>query len=203
MSMMQDPCRMDVPCADGESMKKRAAIFTRVALEDQKKDTALKELRQYCQRMDWDIIEYKEKPSLGKDRPLLNMLMHNARQRKFEVVVVWKLDRFAHSIRHLIETVRELDANGIQFICISEGLNTDRRSAKGRMMMQILESLADSDVSARRRLHKSAICTQRASCVHWLPAGACPPHLCSERLTFENGPRAHSQSHVKRHCFAL
>jgi putative DNA-invertase from lambdoid prophage Rac len=147
MSMMQDPCRMDVPCADGESMKKRAAIFTRVALEEQKKDTALKELRQYCQRMDWDIIEYKEKPSLGKDRPLLNMLMHNARQRKFEVVVVWKLDRFAHSIRHLIETVRELDANGIQFICMSEGLNTDRRSAKGRMMMQILESLAELERS--------------------------------------------------------
>jgi DNA invertase Pin-like site-specific DNA recombinase len=84
-------------------MKKTAAIYTRVAVEDQKNDTALKELRQYCTRMDWDIIEYKEKPSLVKVRPLLDLLMHDARQKKCEVVVVWKLGRFAQSTRHFLE----------------------------------------------------------------------------------------------------
>src|SRR3954466_13838395 len=113
-------------------MKKTAAIYTRVAVEDQKNDTALKELRQYCKCMDWDIIEYKEKPSLVKVRPLLDLLMHDARQKKFEVVVVWKLDRFAQSTRHFIETVTELDTYGIQFLCITEGIDTDRKSAMGR-----------------------------------------------------------------------
>jgi DNA invertase Pin-like site-specific DNA recombinase len=123
-------------------MKKTAAIYTRVALEDQKHDTALKELRQYCARMDWDIVEYKEKPRFVKERPILDILMHNARQKMFEVVVVWKLDRFAQSTRHFIETVRELDAHGIQFISTTEGINTDRRSAMGRTLMQIMQSFA-------------------------------------------------------------
>src|SRR3954468_16799659 len=128
-------------------MKKRAAIYTRVAVEDQKNDTALKELRQYCKRMHWDIIEYKEKPSLVKVRPLLDLLMHDARQKKFEVVVVWKLDRFAQSIRHLIETVTELDSYGIQFICMTEGIDTDRKNAMGTILMQIMESFAELERS--------------------------------------------------------
>ena len=124
-------------------MKKLAAIYTRVALEDHKHDTALKELRQYCKRMDWDIIEYKEKPSLVKVRPILDLLMHDARQKKFDVVVVWKLDRFAQSIRHLIETVTELDSYGIQFICTTEGIDTDRKSPMGAFLMQIMASFAE------------------------------------------------------------
>ena len=128
-------------------MKKLAAIYTRVALEDHKHDTALKELRQYCKRMDWDIIEYKEKPSLMKARPILDMLMHDARQKKFDVVVVWKLDRFAQSIRHLIETVTELDSYGIQFICTTERMDTDRKSPMGAFLMQIMASFAELERS--------------------------------------------------------
>ena len=128
-------------------MKKLAAIYTRVALEDNKHDTALKELRQYCKSMDWDIIEYKEKPRLVKARPILDLLMHDARQKKFDVVVVWKLDRFAQSIRHLIETVTELDSYGIQFICTTEGIDTDRKSPMGALLMQIMASFAELERS--------------------------------------------------------
>ena len=119
---------------------KLAAIYTRVALEDNKHDTALKELRQYCKSIDWVIIEYKEKPRLVKVRPILDMLMHDARQKKFDVVVVWKLDRFAQSIRHLIETVTELDSYGIQFICTTEGIDTNHKSPMGAFLMQIMAS---------------------------------------------------------------
>src|SRR3954468_8674829 len=128
-------------------MKKRAAIYTRVAVEDQKNDTALKELREYCKRMDWDILEYKEKPGLVKVRPHLDLLMHHARQKMFEVVVVWKLDRFAQSTRHFIETVTELDNYGIRFICTTEGIDTDRKSAMGTILMQIMGSFAELERS--------------------------------------------------------
>src|SRR4051794_8392163 len=73
--------------------------------------------------------------------------MHHARQKMFEVVVVWKLDRFAQSTRHFIETVTELDSYGIQFICTTEGIDTDRKSAMGTILMQIMGSFAELERS--------------------------------------------------------
>ena len=128
-------------------VKKLAAIYTRVAPEDQKTDTALKELRQYCRRMDWDIAEFKEKPHFIKERPVLDVLMYNARLKKFDVVVVWKLDRFAQSIRHLIDTVTELDSLGVRLISIKDGIDTDRQSPTGPLLLQLMASFAELEQS--------------------------------------------------------
>ena len=153
-------------------MKKLAAIYTRVALEDHKHHTALKELRQYCRRMEWDIIEYKEKPSLMKVRPILDMLMHCTRQKKFDVVVVWKLDRFAQSIRHLIETVTELDSYGIGFICTTEGIDTDRKSPLGAFLMQIMASFAELERSTMGERVRAGVAESEAAGQTLWPAAA-------------------------------
>jgi len=70
-----------------------AAIYVRVSTVDQKHEMQTTELRQFAERMGWKTIEYAEKASSVKLRPVLERMMADARLRKFDVVLVWKLDR--------------------------------------------------------------------------------------------------------------
>jgi DNA invertase Pin-like site-specific DNA recombinase len=68
------------------------------------------ELRSYAIRMGWQTVEYAEKASSVKTRPALNRMLADARLKKFDVVVVWALDRFARSMKHLITNIELLDS---------------------------------------------------------------------------------------------
>jgi DNA invertase Pin-like site-specific DNA recombinase len=78
----------------------RAAIYTRVSTVDQNPDLQLRELQEYAPRQGWEITEtYRDVISGAKaSRPGLNRLMDDARVRKFEILLVWKLDRFGRSL---------------------------------------------------------------------------------------------------------
>lgn len=120
-----------------------AAIYVRVSTLDQNDDLQFEELRQYCGRMGWTVVEYAEKASSVKKRPILNQLMADARLRKFDIVLVWKLDRFARSLQQLIENIRLLDTFGVRFVAVTQGIDTDKTNPASRLMLHILGAVAE------------------------------------------------------------
>lgn len=120
-----------------------AAIYIRVSTFEQKHDLQASELRAYAERMGWATVEYAEKGSALKKRPVLEQLMRDAKSRKFDVVIVWKMDRFARSLTQLMENMANLDSYGIRFIAATQGIDTDRQNPAGRLLMQILGAIAE------------------------------------------------------------
>jgi DNA invertase Pin-like site-specific DNA recombinase len=86
-----------------------------------------RELREFCQRRGWRFAgEYVDEGISGsKDsRPELNKLMADAHRRRFDAVVVWRFDRFARSVSHLLRALETFKALGIEFVSLSEQMDT-------------------------------------------------------------------------------
>ncbi len=88
---------------------KRAIIYTRISDKQQNDAMQLADLPEYVQRRGWSLVDtYSDKITGAKDRrPGLDKLMSDARKRHFDVVVVWKFDRFARSTSHLLKALDE------------------------------------------------------------------------------------------------
>ena len=128
----------------------KIAIYARVSTANNGQDpeVQLRELREYCERRGWDIFaEYVDAGVSGsKDsRPELNRLMRNAKQRRFDAVVVWKFDRFARSVSHLLRALEEFKALGIEFVSLSEQVDTS--TPTGRMVFTVLGAVAELERS--------------------------------------------------------
>jgi DNA invertase Pin-like site-specific DNA recombinase len=110
------------------------AIYARVSTNDKGQDPEmqLRELREYCLRRGWEIAsEYVDFVSGSKDsRPELSRLMADAHRRKFDVAAVWKFDRFARSVNHLLRALETFDALGIQFVSLTEAIDTSTPTGK-------------------------------------------------------------------------
>ena len=124
-----------------------AAVYVRVSSEEQNHAMQTSELRDYAVRMGWTVKEYAEKESSVKKRPVLNQLMADARLKMFGVVLVWKFDRFARSLKQLLENVASLDSFGIRFICLTQGIDTDKRNPASRLMLHIFGAFAEFERS--------------------------------------------------------
>ena len=126
-------------------MKSRVAVYARVSTSNGQQDPEmqLRELREYAKHRELTIVgEYVDKMTGSKDsRPALNRLMADASQRKFDVVLVWKLDRFGRSLRHLVNAIAELEALGVAFISFRD--NLDLSTPSGRLMFQIIGAMAE------------------------------------------------------------
>jgi DNA invertase Pin-like site-specific DNA recombinase len=88
----------------------KAAIYARVSTVDQEPENQLQELRRYLQARGWPAVEYVDRGVSGaKDRrPALDQLVTDARRRRFDVVVCWRLDRLGRNLKHLITLLDEL-----------------------------------------------------------------------------------------------
>jgi DNA invertase Pin-like site-specific DNA recombinase len=92
----------------------KAAIYARVSTANNGQDPTMqtRELREYCERRGWTITsEYVDVGVSGskEKRPELNKLVIDAHRRRFDVVLIWKLDRFGRSLRHLVNSLAELE----------------------------------------------------------------------------------------------
>jgi site-specific DNA recombinase len=86
---------------------KRAALYCRVSTTDQNADLQQTELCEYCQFRTWEIVEvFTDRMSGSKDRrPALDTMLTDARRGRFDVVVVWRFDRFARGTSHLLRSL--------------------------------------------------------------------------------------------------
>jgi len=131
----------------------RVALYARVSTHDQSTDSQLLDLRRYVAERQWSIFkEYCDNGISGtKDsRPALNELMDNAKKRKFDVVLVWRFDRFARSTKHLILALEEFRNLGIDFISYQE--NIDTSSPLGSAIFTIISAVAqlERDIISER-----------------------------------------------------
>ena len=121
----------------------KAAIYARVSTVDQEPENQLQELRRYVEARGWASTEYVDRGVTGtKDRrPALDQLLTDARRRRFDVLVCWRLDRLGRNLKHLITLLEELQALGIAFVSLAEGI--DATTPAGRLQMHILGSIAE------------------------------------------------------------
>lgn len=128
----------------------RAALYTRVSTGQQSPEMQRRELLAYCERRGWEIAaEYSDVMSGGKDsRPALDRMLSDARKRKFDVIVCWKLDRIGRSLKHLLNLLSELEAVGVALVSYSDAL--DLSTPQGRLMFQIIGAMAEFERSLIR-----------------------------------------------------
>jgi DNA invertase Pin-like site-specific DNA recombinase len=141
----------------------RTALYARVSTNGQDTDLQLREFREFCQRRGWDIFEeYVDTGISGsKDRrPQLDRLMADAKRRKFDCVVVYRYDRFARSLRHLVNALEEFRALGVDFVSIHEGVDTS--TPNGRLIFGIFASIAEFERELIRDRVRSGIRSARA-----------------------------------------
>ena len=125
------------------STSRRAAIYARVSTLDQEPENQLQELRRYVEARSWTAIEYVDKGISGsKDkRPALDRLVGDAKRRRFDVLVCWRLDRLGRNFRHLSTLLDELQALGVAFVSLHEGI--DATTPAGKLQMHILAAIAE------------------------------------------------------------
>jgi DNA invertase Pin-like site-specific DNA recombinase len=121
----------------------RAAIYARVSTLDQEPENQLSELRRYAGARGWTATEYVDRGVSGaKDRrPALDDLVRDAKRRRFDVLVCWRLDRLGRNLRHLIMLLDDLQAVGVAFVSLQEGI--DATTPAGRLQLHVLAAIAE------------------------------------------------------------
>src|ERR1700693_2392200 len=128
----------------------RAALYARVSTVNHGQDVTLqtRELEQFAQARGWQVVgSYVDAGVSGaKDsRPELNRLMSDAHKRRFDVVCVWRFDRFARSVSHLLRALETFKALGIDFVSFSEQMDTS--TPTGKMVFTVLGAVAELERS--------------------------------------------------------
>jgi DNA invertase Pin-like site-specific DNA recombinase len=122
---------------------KRAAIYVRVSTAEQETDMQETELREYCENRSWNCTVYKDRGQSGakNDRPALGALLGDMRKRKFDVVIVWSLDRLARSLKQLLSIAEECKALAVDLVSLKQ--NVDTTLPAGRLTFQVLGAVAE------------------------------------------------------------
>src|SRR5712692_9727335 len=143
----------------------RVAIYGRVSTTNHGQDVAVqtRDLEQFSQARDWQLADsYLDVGISGsKDRrPELDRLMRDAHARKFDVVIVWRFDRFARSVSHLLRALETFNALGIAFVSLSE--NVDTTTPTGKMIFTVLGAVAELERSLIAERVRAGIRNARA-----------------------------------------
>ena len=142
----------------------RAAIYARVSTNNgQDPHMQIRELKEYCKRRGWDIEgEYVDAGVSGakEHRPQLDVLLAACRKRRVDAVVVYRYDRFARSLRQLVNALEEFRSLGIEFISLHEGVDTS--TPNGRLVFGIFASIAEFERELIRDRVKSGIAAAKS-----------------------------------------
>ena len=132
----------------------RAAIYARVSTVEQNCELQIRDLQEFTARQKWEITEtYQDVISGGKSsRPALNRLMADVQARKFDCLLVWKLDRFGRSLVDCLNNIRTLEDRGIRFIAVTQRLDTDLQNPASRLLLHVLGAAEEFETSVDPRV---------------------------------------------------
>jgi len=140
-----NPARVDSTRTQADGLRAVCALYMRVSTKGhgQTTDTQAVALREYAERRGFEPVEYRDEGISGsKDsRPALDQLMKDARARKLDVVIVARFDRFARSVSHLLRALEEFGTLGINFVSLSESIDTS--TPMGKMIFTVLGAVAE------------------------------------------------------------
>lgn len=126
-------------------MARRVAIYARVSTSGQQSvGMQLRDLRDLAKNRSFEVIrEYCDEGVSGsrESRPALDELLRDARHRRFDAVLVWKLDRLGRSLVHLVRLLHDLRSLGVELISFSEGL--DFTTTTGKLLYQVISAFAE------------------------------------------------------------
>jgi DNA invertase Pin-like site-specific DNA recombinase len=151
------------PAQDIPLTIQRVAVYARISTRDQNCELQLRELREYAERRNFEIVgEYIDRGISGsKDsRPQLNRLMADAHRRQFDAIVVWKIDRFGRSLKHLVTALADLAAYGVAFVSLRD--NLDLSTPSGRLMFHVVAAMAEFERELIRERVRAGIANAKA-----------------------------------------
>jgi DNA invertase Pin-like site-specific DNA recombinase len=128
------------------------ATYVRVSTAQQDASMQRAELGQYIASRGWSRADHYEDVISGAKawRPGLSRLLQDAQGRKFDVLLVWKLDRFGRSLRDCLNNIQTLESAGVRFIAVTQGLDTDQQNPASRFLLHILAAAAEFERSLIR-----------------------------------------------------
>ena len=134
-----------------EPMTTKCALYARVSTDDreQNPETQLYALRGFCQEAGWEIHGEYTDYARAKDyrkRKSWAQLQKDARQHKFKIVLVFRLDRAFRSVRECVNLVEDWFERGITFKSLKEEV-IDTTTAQGKFMLQIMAAMAELESS--------------------------------------------------------
>jgi DNA invertase Pin-like site-specific DNA recombinase len=141
---------------------KRVGVYLRVSTTEQSTDLQAAEINRYLAARGWGQVKVYEDKATGTNanRPMLKALLADAKARNLDAIVVWKLDRFARSLRDLVTMIQELSELGVEFISLKD--NIDMSTASGRLMLHIIGSFAEFEASIIKERVRAGVATARA-----------------------------------------
>lgn len=147
--------------------KKKIAIYARVSTKEQTPQAQLHELRRYSEARGFEIFkEFVDVVSgVSYNRKALTELMDDAQKRHFDIVLVYRFDRFARSTRHLLNSLEVFKDLGIGFISYSE--NIDLSSSLGTAMFTVIAAMAQLERDIIVERVKSGIAAAKARGIQW------------------------------------
>ena len=155
-----------VQCEGMEHEKQmRVALYGRVSTRDKGQDPELQlsELREYARLRGWHVIgEFVDSGISGakESRPQLDAMMRLAKSRKLDIIACWKLDRFGRSLRHLVESLADLEAVGVAFVSLRD--NVDMSTPSGRLMFHVIGAMAEFERSLIQERVKAGLVLARS-----------------------------------------
>ena len=159
---LKTPARPKRRVRKGAKMK--AAIYARVSTHSgQNPQIQLEEVRAYCQRRGWQVAaEYVDTGISGSKerRPALDRLLADCKRKLVDAVVVYRYDRFARSLRQLVNALEDFRALGIEFVSLHEGVDTS--TPNGRLVFGIFASIAEFERELIRDRVRSGLASARA-----------------------------------------
>jgi DNA invertase Pin-like site-specific DNA recombinase len=134
--------------------RKRAALYVRVSTDEQTVESQLAQLRQVAERRGWTVVaEYKDEGisgAKGRDkRPGLDEMLNDASRRKFDVMMVWAIDRLGRSLIDLLGTIQHLEACGVDLYLDQQSIDTT--TPMGKLLFQVTGAFAEFERSMIRQ----------------------------------------------------
>ena len=148
-------------------MKKKVALYARVSTNDQSTQLQLNEITQYALSRGWEIFQVYEDKATGthSNRRQLRSLLKDAKVRKFDVVLCWKLDRLFRSLKDLVTTLQEFSDLGIKFVSLKD--NIDMTTASGRLLTHVIAAMAEFEASLIKERVTAGVRAKIKKTGHW------------------------------------
>jgi DNA invertase Pin-like site-specific DNA recombinase len=145
----------------------RVAIYVRVSTKTQSTEMQLEEIERYISARGWQKGPLYEDIGTGRSdqRPAYKRLMEDAARGHIQAVIVWKLDRFGRSVKHLLTALQDLQTFGVAFISVRDHM--DFTTPAGRMMITMLAAIAEFEADLIRERVRVGVEAKIAKTGRW------------------------------------